>query len=189
VKPVTRIVVLGQPAPQGSKRFMGLTPHGKPKMVEQNAARIRPWRDAVHAAAFETIRCCPDPDCGHLAAGYPLDEPLIARVVFTFTRPRSHYRSGRNAHLLRAEAPTYPAGRPDLSKLLRATEDALTDAGLWRDDARVVIYTRLAKVWVGEDPEALDSPGAVIEVMTAGRPIVPVTPPPAVPAGVGGGLW
>lgn len=28
---------------------------------------------------------------------------------------------------------------PDVSKLLRATEDAITDSGLWRDDARVVI--------------------------------------------------
>ena len=53
---------------------------------------------------------------------------------------------------------------PDLSKLLRSTEDALTDAGLWADDARVVEYERLAKVYPGEDPEALPVPGVRIEI-------------------------
>ncbi len=35
---------------------------------------------------------------------------------------------------------------PDLSKLLRGIEDAITEAGLWADDARVAEYVRLAKV-------------------------------------------
>ena len=51
-----------------------------------------------------------------------------------------------------------------MSKLARSTEDALTDAGLWRDDSRVVEYTRLAKVWANEDRDALGVPGAVIRV-------------------------
>lgn len=59
---------------------------------------------------------------------------------------------------------TYPMRTPDLSKLARSTEDALSDAGIWADDARVVEYSRLAKVYPGEDPDALSSPGAVIEI-------------------------
>jgi Holliday junction resolvase RusA-like endonuclease len=43
-------------------------------------------------------------------------------------------------------------------------EDALTAAGVWVDDARVVEYTRLAKVFCNEDPEALDRPGVVIHI-------------------------
>jgi hypothetical protein len=51
---------------------------------------------------------------------------------------------------------------PDLSKLARSTEDAITEAGLWADDARVSEYARLAKVWPGCDPDALPVPGVVV---------------------------
>jgi Holliday junction resolvase RusA-like endonuclease len=54
---------------------------------------------------------------------------------------------------------------PDLSKLIRSTEDALTDAGVWTDDARVVAYHQPRKVYAGSaDPDALHTPGAVIRV-------------------------
>lgn len=90
-------------------------------------------------------------------------------MVFAMARPKGHYRTGRNAHLLRDGAPPYPAGTPDLSKLCRATEDALTDAGVvWADDAQVVEYTRLAKVYAGQ-PGELAVPGAVIMIRQAGQ--------------------
>lgn len=158
VGPELRIVVRGLPAPQGSK-----TSYGHGRMVE-SSKNVRPWRADVRDAAERMILCaCPD-DCGALRPGYPLDGPLLAEMVFTFTRPRSHYRTGRNAHLLKDTAPARPQGTPDLSKLIRSTEDAITSAGAWKDDARVVEYRRTAKVWAGEDPDALDVPGAVIRV-------------------------
>ncbi|MEU5946289.1 RusA family crossover junction endodeoxyribonuclease [Micromonospora sp. NPDC047465] len=176
------IKVYGQPAPQGSKKS-----YGPGRMVE-SSKKVKPWREDVRAAAEQIVRCtCPD-DCGGLAPGYPLDGPLVARMVFTFARPKGHYRTGRNAHLLRDNAPAQPQGTPDLSKLIRSTEDALTSAGAWRDDARVVEYQRAAKVWAGEDPEALDAPGVVIRIwlleqLTAEpRPVVvpySATTPPA----------
>jgi Holliday junction resolvase RusA-like endonuclease len=58
-------------------------------------------------------------------------------MEFHFLRPRSHYRTGRNAALLRGDAPAYPAGRPDLTKLVRAAEDALKGV-VWADDGQVV---------------------------------------------------
>ncbi|MFG3709506.1 RusA family crossover junction endodeoxyribonuclease [Micromonospora sp. NPDC047730] len=162
--------VYGLPGPQGSK-----TSYGPGRMVE-SSKKVKPWRADVRFAAEEAISCdCPD-QCGGLLPGYPLDGPLFVRMVFTFVRPKSHYRTGRNAHLLRDSAPAQPQGAPDLSKLLRSTEDALTSAGAWRDDARVVEYERAAKVWAGEDPEALDAPGALIVV----RPLLlPVEVPGA----------
>lgn len=154
------IVTYGRPAPQGSKRHIG-----KGIMVESSKA-VKPWRDDVKAATENAIRCdCPD-NCGSLQPGYPLDGPLIVRMVFTAARPKSHYRTGRNSHLLRDTAPARPHGIPDLSKLIRSTEDALTAAGAWADDARVVEYERTAKVWAGEDPEALDAPGVRIAIRT-----------------------
>lgn len=145
-------VVYGTPAPQGSKRHVG---HGR--MVEQNAARIGPWRDAVRSDAAMAH--------GDAVA---LDGELFVDMVFSFARPRSHYRTGRNAHLLREAAPGRPAGPPDLSKLARSTEDALKDAGVIVDDARIVEYGRLAKVYVDSDRDALNKPGAVIRVRPIG---------------------
>ena len=38
----------------------------------------------------------------------------------------------------------------------------LKDAGLFVDDARIVEYVRLSKVWFGFDPDALPTPGVVV---------------------------
>jgi Holliday junction resolvase RusA-like endonuclease len=154
------VVVYGDPGPQGSKRPQGRFADGRPRMVE-SSAKVEPWREAVKLAALRARR---------EDAQITWDEAVTARMVFTFVRPRSHYRTGRNAHLLRAAAPPRPIGYPDVSKLARSTEDALTAAAVYRDDARIVDYTRLAKVWAGEDPEALDALGARITISTLGGP-------------------
>lgn len=152
------LTVHGLPAPQGSKKYVGhrfSNKYGKelPVLVE-SSKKVDPWRRNVAKAAM-TAR--------------PLelfDGPLVADMVFTMPRPKGHYGTGRNAGVLK---PRYvhavPDRVPDLSKLARSTEDALTDAGVWADDARVVRYGALAKVYTGSlDPDALDVPGAVIRV-------------------------
>ena len=163
-RPPVTITVYGVPAPQGSKSGFAVKKGGSftgaVAMKESSAKKLKPWRQAVLAAGLAAMT---DPwldgECRT-----PLDGPLEARVVFTFGRPRSHYRTGRNAHLIRDSAPARPAVYPDASKALRAVEDSLVDAGVIRDDCRIVEYSRLAKVYAGEDPEALHVPGAVITV-------------------------
>jgi hypothetical protein len=168
---IASFAVYGQPAPQGSKKAMpiyrGSTAKGtrewtgKTALVEQLDARIKSWRTNVVNAAQAIVLCdCGDPHCRAVNTGFPVDEGVIARMVFSMVRPRSHYRSGRLAHLLRDDAPPRPMGKPDVSKLARATEDALKDCGFYVDDARIVGYTRLDKVWCREDPESLEVPGA-----------------------------
>ena len=66
-------------------------------------------------------------------------------LVFARERPKGHYRSGRNAHLLREDAPRVPTTRPDALKLARAVEDALTGV-LYADDSAVVELA-VAKVY------------------------------------------
>lgn len=149
------IVVYGAPAPQGSKRHVG-----NGRMVE-SSIHVAPWREAVKHQALEAVTLYGAHD------RLPLDGPIVARMVFTLARPKSHYRTGRNAYLLRDSAPSRPTGYPDLSKLLRSTEDALSDARIWTDDARVVEYQRAAKVWIDEDGEALVRPGAYIALRLA----------------------
>lgn len=152
--PLLTLTVHGRPAPQGSKSHMG-----GGRMVE-SSKHVKPWRSDVRDAALAALADRPD--------WAPLDRPLVVDMVFTTVRPRSHYRTGRNAHLLRDTAPARPLSPPDLSKLARSTEDALTGL-VWHDDARVVEYGRLAKVYAGEDVDALRiSAGAIIRVYDLG---------------------
>jgi crossover junction endodeoxyribonuclease RusA len=138
---VVEIVVHGNPAPQGSKKFVGMVNgHG---MMAESSKKVKPWRQDVVAAALAVRQ-----------GASPLDGPLTVRMVFTIPKPASAPKRRRS----------WPNRKPDLSKLARSTEDALTTAKIWADDARVVEYERLAKVFPGEDREALDSPGVRIEI-------------------------
>lgn len=136
-------VVVGMPAPQGSKKFVGTTKTGRGIMVE-SSKKVRPWRMDVKAAA-ELAR----EDHGGMFAG-----PLRVSMVFTLPKPASAPKKRQ----------TWPDRKPDLSKLVRSTEDAISDAGLWEDDARIVEFGRVAKVFPGEDPEALSMPGVRIRI-------------------------
>lgn len=113
------IEVTGKPAPQGSKRFFR-----NGGMVEMSTA-LGPWRDAVRSecqrAGFETFTGA-----------------VSVSITFRVARPKGHYRTGRNAHLLRDSAPAYPATKPDTDKLERAVLDGLTAGAAWKDDGQVV---------------------------------------------------
>jgi Holliday junction resolvase RusA-like endonuclease len=132
-----RIIVFGHPAPQGSKRHVG-----RGVMIE-SSKYVKPWRQDVKFAAIAARN-----------GAAAMDGPLVARMVFTLPKPKSAPKSRR----------TFADRKPDLSKLIRSTEDALTDAGLIADDARIVEYSRIAKVFPGEDPDALEAPGVLIDI-------------------------
>lgn len=116
------IEVRGTPAPQGSKRHIG-----NGRMVEMSKA-VGPWREAVRA---ETMRKAP----------VPLAGPVRARIRFYVPRPKSHFRTGRYAALLRDGAPGYPSCKPDIDKLCRAVLDGLTMGGAWKDDGQVALLS------------------------------------------------
>lgn len=146
------ITVHGIPGPQGSKRHVG------GGVMIESSKKVKPWRQDVKAAALAAI--------AELPGWAPLDGPLAASIVFTTreqptTRPAWWPAGLRWSKSLRWR----PASTPDLSKLLRATEDALTGV-VWKDDARVVEYARLAKYYAGDDaPGVLPyGSGAVIRV-------------------------
>ena len=149
-----RIVVRDTPAPQGSKRAFVNRHTGRPSVVE-SSAKVKPWREAVKHAALDVLG-------GYDVKNY-LTDPVSVTVTFTLARPKGHYRTGKNAHLLRDSAPRYPAGKPDIDKLLRSTLDALGAAGVWRDDAQVV-HVDVFKAYPHGALDALDVPGAVISI-------------------------
>lgn len=129
------ITAFGMPGPQGSKRHVG-----NGRMIE-SSKKVAPWRQDVVAAARAVIGI----------SGKPIDGPIRCTMVFTLPKPVSAPKKRR----------TLPDKKPDLSKLIRSTEDALTTAGAWQDDARVV-EIHASKRYPGEGVNSLPSPGVRI---------------------------
>lgn len=107
------ITVQGRPAPQGSKRHVG---HG---VLIESSKRVKPWREAVKEACYTALAGKPPPK---------MDGPVYVDITFYFERPKS-------AKKIVVLPTTRSTG--DLDKLLRSTFDALTDAGIIMDDARI----------------------------------------------------
>lgn len=103
--------VPGIPVPQGSIR--GFVVNGRAVLTSDNT-KLKPWRNSVTALAVAAMR-------GHDR----FENAVAVKYVFTMPRPKS---------VKRAE----PTVKPDLDKLVRAINDALTQAGVWRDDSQVV---------------------------------------------------
>lgn len=119
------VFVAGRPAPQGSKHarpiFKGRGAAkvftGKVVNVESSKSGVDAWRGDVRTACLTAW-----------AGQAPLDGPLVLEVEFIRKRPAGAPKS------YTPDANT----QPDLSKLVRSTEDAITSAGVWADDGRVV---------------------------------------------------
>lgn len=63
-----------------------------------------------------------------------IEVPVTVLMQFHLPRPKSHYKRDE----LRDNAPSWVTTKPDLDNLEKAVLDALTNIGLWRDDAQVV---------------------------------------------------
>ncbi|MFJ6730062.1 RusA family crossover junction endodeoxyribonuclease [Streptomyces sp. NPDC091281] len=146
--PVLQLTAYGTPGPQGSK-----TKNAHGAMYESSAA-VKPWREAVKSAALDALH--------HDEAWMALTAAVRLDVTFCLRRPKSHFGTGRNASVLKASAPPFPTGKPDLDKLVRSTQDALKDAGVLADDS-VVATLRAEKAFVLA-AGALLTPGAVITI-------------------------
>ena len=110
-------------------------------MIE-SCKQVKPWRILVAQAAAEL--------------GAPLIRgPVSVSMVFLFTRPKGHY--GKRG--LKPSAPRWHSVKPDGSKLLRSTEDALSGV-LFEDDARIVSSTFQKRYCVGDE-----LPGAIVTII------------------------
>lgn len=112
-------------------------------MIE-SSKRVKPWRFLVQQAAVALNHS-------------PFTGPISLSCVFLFPRPQSHYTTKGT---LKPSAPQFHSVRPDGSKCLRSTEDALVDAGLILDDARIAISSH-TKRYV----QAAEHPGAIISII------------------------
>lgn len=143
MKPIT-IHVPGTPKPGGSKTAFPFRRNDGSlgaRVVDAAGKGNATWRNLVVVHAKQAHK------------GPPMKGPIRLSVTFRMPRPKRHYRGNGK---LRGDAPLWHVSRPDTTKLLRAVEDALTDAGLWADDGCVASQTAV-KCYA-------DQPGCVIEV-------------------------
>lgn len=115
--------VPGQPTPAGSKKV--IRAHGKTLVIDASGSRGKAWRKRIREVA-------------HLHRPDPLlDGPVALVLHFVRPRPKAHYVRDNQ---LKPSAPLFPTTRPDLLKLARSVEDALTSV-IYKDDAQIVCET------------------------------------------------
>jgi Holliday junction resolvase RusA-like endonuclease len=127
--PLVEFTVHGEPKGAGSKKAFR-TPSGHMNVTE-SIKGSKAWQHQVAQVAAQAW------------GGELLDGPLVVHFDFYAPRPRAHFGTGRNAGTVKSSAPARPTTRPDVLKLARAVEDALTGT-VWRDDSQIV-EERLSK--------------------------------------------
>jgi Holliday junction resolvase RusA-like endonuclease len=101
----------GRPAPQGSKK------QGEHGQLRESSPYLPAWRAAVKRAVYERYR-----ELGMDPASLPLFVGPVGVAIAWHVDWR-------------------PDTEPDGDKLERATWDALTQARVWEDDARVIAWS------------------------------------------------
>ena len=137
------IVVYGIPRPAGSKRAFSIKKNGqytgRTIVTDASGQLGRDWRADVKAAAIAQHQ------------GPPLEGALYVEISFGLPRPKSHFGTGKNAPFLRRGAPMAHTKKPDVGKLARAVEDALSGI-VWRDDRQIVCALCYKEYTVTEPP-------------------------------------
>jgi Holliday junction resolvase RusA-like endonuclease len=123
----------GVPRPQGSLKIVSSAATGQPfaKNSDTTIAHRNSVVDRLQAAWGITP---------------PLTCPVSLVTYFVFDRPKGHFGTGRNSERVRPSAPAHKEGFPDTDKLIRLVGDALTIAGVIKDDSLIVeLFAR--KTW------------------------------------------
>jgi len=115
------IFVAGLPVAQPRPRAVAIK--GKARMYSPGTSNE--WKACV-------IR-----DLKQYAGTFPAGVPLRCDLTFYLPRPAGHFRTGKNAGLVKESAPSRPTGKPDRDNLDKAVCDAITAAGVWHDDSQV----------------------------------------------------
>ena len=70
----------------------------------------------------------------------PFEGPISIDLNFFMKRPKSHFRTGKNSHLLKKSAPIYCSQKPDLDNLAKFVLDAM-NGSFYTDDAQIIKMT------------------------------------------------
>ena len=124
MRPPLIFFVAGVPKPAGSKRGFYISNIKRVVITDANP-NSADWKTDVKHEAQRNY------------SAELWDGPIFLKLTFNIVRPKSHYRSGKNSHLLKDSAPLFPTSKPDALKLARGVEDALTGV-VWKDDSLIV---------------------------------------------------
>lgn len=117
-------LVYGPPAAMGNKRAWIGRKTGRAHVAERNSEKLRSFQNELRESMRE---CAPDS---------PVLGPVSIDLAMVMKRPKAHFGTGRNAGILRADAPKVCITKPDVDKVLRAVADCGTSIW-WRDDSQV----------------------------------------------------
>ena len=115
----------------------------KPRIVVStvdDCTEGKAWKAFVHSCAKQAMKAKGLKVIDAAADGLKDLTPLRLIARFYKKRPDAHFRTGKFASLLRDDAPLKPTGKPDVGKLTRAVEDAMTGA-IYKDDAQICMRT------------------------------------------------
>lgn len=141
--------VLGRPQQRGSKSpfvYRGKDGKHRASMCDDNK-KSKAWMQEVRSAAYAAF-------VDRFGEDRLFDGPLVLNALFFFQRPKSHFGSGKNSSELKESAPAYHFQSPDLAKLIRALEDAMTGV-VWVDD-RLVFRYDCSRHWADNGPERVE---------------------------------
>ena len=122
-----RIIILGEPKAQKRHRSRKIG-----KFINQY--------DPDEEAKLNFLKTIQDK-----APPQPLITPLEVNIVFYFTRPQAHYGTGKNAGVLKPNAPFFHTKTPDRDNLDKFVLDAMTGI-FWKNDS-IVCCGEIVKVY------------------------------------------
>ncbi len=129
--------VPGIPIAKGSAKAFYNKATGRAMITQTNREKQQPWASTIAYYAQE-------------AGCKPSSSPIAIILLFTMPRPKSHFGTGKNSSILKANAPDYHTSKPDLDKLIRCVKDALTGVA-WMDDSQVCLMRTVSKRY-GSNP-------------------------------------
>lgn len=105
---MTTFFVPGEPAPQGSKTYVG---H---RRLIESSKKVAAWRAAVKLVAGNQHK--------------HFDGPVTVEIEFVMHRPQSHGKTRQKPMI----------EHPDVDKLIRSTLDGMTESKIFPNDSHVV---------------------------------------------------
>lgn len=123
---IVQFFVPGIPKPGGSKRGIPFQRKGGGlgvRVIDSGGQSTKDWRACVALAAHEAMGDRP-----------VHNGPCCVEVEFVMPRPKGHFR--KNGDVFPKYADYRHRTKPDVTKLWRSTEDALTGV-VWADDAAI----------------------------------------------------
>lgn len=142
-----KFVAYGTPQPQGSMKGFVLPGKNGAKsraILTSDNTKLKPYRGEVTREAMQALR----------VAG--LQEPMAAKHVPVRLEMKFFVSKPESAPKKRLR----PTVKPDLSKLIRSTEDALTGI-LYADDSQVVSYGNSGKFY--GSPERVEVTATIVD--------------------------